>query len=67
MERTALRGVSQSPPPVAQHGDVDADGEIVDELTRRLDGAIGPVVDDTREHHLERVLLVCARARRRSS
>lgn len=39
MHSTALGGVSQSRRlAVAQSGDVDADGEIVDELKRRLDG-----------------------------
>lgn len=39
MHTTALSGVSQSTPlPHAQSGDVDADGQIVDALIRRLDG-----------------------------
>jgi len=66
MHDTALGGVSQSPPPAGSTGDVDADGEILGALRRRLDGAIGPVVDDTREQHLERILLVCVRAARKA-
>ena len=65
MHDTALGGLLQSPPPAAQSGDVDSDGQILDELRRRLDEAIGPVVDVAREDHLERVLLVCARAKAR--
>lgn len=48
----------------AQSGDVDADGQIVDELTVRLRRAIGPVVGIERDAHL-----ACVRAdveRRRS-
>ncbi len=41
MDSTALGGVSQSPPLVAQTGDVDADGEIVDTLKERPDGDSG--------------------------
>ena len=63
MHDTALGGLLQSPPPAAQSGDVDSDGQILDELRRRLDEAIGPVVDVEREDHLECVLLVCARAK----
>lgn len=67
MDRTPLGGVSQSRRlPCAQTGDVDRDGEIVDELRRRLDGAIGDTAGLARDDHLERVLFVCTRARGRA-
>ncbi len=47
----------------AQTGDVDADGEIVDALRRRLDEAIGTDVEGERAEHRERVLRVAARAK----
>lgn len=47
----------------AQAGDVDSDGEIIDELRDRLDGAIGPTVDHERDDRLDIALLGVLRAR----
>ncbi len=49
----------------AQSGDVDADGEIVDALRRRLDEAIGTDTEGERAEHRERVLRVVAHAKRK--
>jgi len=72
MDDTALGGLSQSPPkssgqkkaPAGQSGDVDADGEIVDELRRRLedalprlDRAIGDVIGELEREDILRPLL----------
>ena len=65
MHHTAPGGVSQSAPSSGRNGDVDADGQILDSLRRRLDEAVGPTVDVGREEHVERVLFVVATARAR--
>lgn len=67
MDRTPLGGVSQSRRlAVAQTGDVDRDGEIVDALRRRVDEFVDESENDEGERRVDPgVLSFCRRAEAR--